>query len=134
VDYLFVDMPPGTGDVPLTVFQSIPVNGAVVVTSPQDLVTLIVKKAVTMAKMMNVPLLGVVENYSYAVCPHCGEKHAIFGESKLGEAAKEMGLNILAQLPIDPAIAKLLDEGKMEQVQSAEMEKAVKTIAEVCGK
>ncbi|MDO4845226.1 MAG: Mrp/NBP35 family ATP-binding protein [Oscillospiraceae bacterium] len=134
VDYLFVDMPPGTGDVPLTVFQSIPVTGAVVVTSPQDLVTLIVKKAVAMARMMDVPLLGVVENYAYAVCPHCGEKHAIFGESNLGEVAKEMGLPVLAQLPIDPVIAKLLDDGKMEQAHSPEMEKAAKAIAEMCGK
>ena len=134
VDYLFVDMPPGTGDVPLTVFQSIPVTGAVVVTSPQDLVTLIVKKAVAMARMMDVPLLGVVENYAYAVCPHCGEKHAIFGESNLGEAAKEMGLPVLAQLPIDPVIAKLLDDGKMEQAHSPEMEKAANAIAEMCGK
>ncbi len=131
VDYLLVDMPPGTGDVPLTVFQSIPVNGAVVVTSPQDLVTLIVKKAVGMAKMMNVPLLGVVENYSYAVCPHCGEKLAIFGESRLEEVAKELGLPVLAQLPIDPALAKLCDEGKMEQAKSEEMEQAAKKIAEL---
>ena len=131
VDYLLVDMPPGTGDVPLTVFQSIPVNGAVVVTSPQDLVTLIVKKAVGMAKMMNVPLLGVVENYSYAVCPHCGEKYAVFGESKLDEVAKELGLPVLAQLPIDPTLAKLCDEGKMEQAQSSGMEQAAKKIAEL---
>ena len=131
VDYLLVDMPPGTGDVQLTVFQSIPVNGAVVVTSPQDLVTLIVKKAVGMAKMMNVPLLGVVENYSYAVCPHCGEKLAIFGESKLEEVAKELGLPVLAQLPIDPALAKLCDEGKMERAQSEEMEQAAKKIVEL---
>ena len=130
VDYLLVDMPPGTGDVPLTVFQSIPVTGAIVVTSPQDLVTLIVKKAVNMAKMMNVPLLGVVENYAYAVCPHCGEKHAIFGESKLDAVAKELELSVLAQLPIDPEIAKLCDAGEMEKAQSAEMEQAAKKIAE----
>ena len=130
VAYLLVDMPPGTGDVPLTVFQSIPVTGAIVVTSPQDLVTLIVKKAVNMAKMMNVPLLGVVENYAYAVCPHCGEKHAIFGESKLDAVAKELELSVLAQLPIDPEIAKLCDAGEMEKAQSAEMEQAAKKIAE----
>lgn len=114
LDYLFVDMPPGTGDVPLTVFQSLPVNGIVVVTSPQDLVSMIVTKAVKMAEMMNVPILGLVENYSYYQCPDCGSKHSIFGESKLEQTAKELGLPILARLPIDPGLAAACDKGEIE--------------------
>ena len=102
VDYLFVDMPPGTGDVPLTVFQSLPVDGIIVVTSPQDLVSMIVTKAVKMAEMMDIPILGVVENYSYFQCPDCGKQHAIFGESKVEEVAAGLGLKVLAKLPIDP--------------------------------
>ena len=114
VDYLFVDMPPGTGDVPLTVFQSLPVDGIVVVTSPQELVSMIVAKAVNMAKMMNVPILGLVENYSYFECPDCGKRHSIFGQSHLDETAKELGLPILARLPIDPALAQTCDSGRIE--------------------
>ena len=105
LDYLFIDMPPGTGDVPLTVFQSIPVDGIVVVTSPQDLVSLIVTKAVRMAEMMNKPILGVVENYSYFQCPNCGEKHYIFGKSNLEQVAAELQVKVLAQIPMDPAMA-----------------------------
>ena len=114
VDYMFVDMPPGTGDVPLTVFQSLPVDGIVIVTTPQDLVTLIVKKAYNMAKMMNIPVLGLVENMSYFECPDCGKRHAIFGESKLDEVAKELGVPVLARLPIDPKTAALVDKGAVE--------------------
>lgn len=114
IDYLFVDMPPGTGDVPLTVFQSLPVDGIIMVTSPQDLVSMIVTKAVKMAHMMSVPVLGVIENYSYFKCPDCGKEHQIFGESHLDEVAKAMNLNILARLPIDPTLARACDEGTLE--------------------
>ena len=114
VDYMFVDMPPGTGDVPLTVFQSIPVDGIIVVTSPQELVSMIVGKAVKMAEMMNIPILGVVENMSYALCPDCGKKINVFGESKLEEVAKGYGLDILGRLPIDPKLAAACDRGAIE--------------------
>ena len=114
LDYLFVDMPPGTGDVPLTVFQSLPVDGVIVVTSPQDLVSMIVTKAVKMAEMMNIPILGVVENYSYFQCPDCGKQHAIFGESKVEEVAAGLGLKVLAKLPIDPALAAACDQGQVD--------------------
>ena len=114
VDFLFVDMPPGTGDVPLTVFQSLPVDGIIVVTSPQDLVSMIVSKAVHMAEMMSIPVLGLIENYSWYQCPDCGARHAIFGESRLEEVARELGLPILARLPIDPALAAACDAGKVE--------------------
>ena len=114
VDYMFVDMPPGTGDVPLTVFQSLPVDGIIVVTSPQDLVSMIVTKAVKMAKMMNIPILGIVENYSYLSCPDCGKKIAVFGESHVHDVAKSNGLEVLAQLPIDPELASLCDKGIIE--------------------
>ena len=114
VDYMFVDMPPGTGDVPLTVFQGLPVDGIVIVTTPQDLVTLIVKKAYNMAKMMNIPVLGLVENMSYFECPDCGKQYAIFGESKIDEVAKELDVPVLARLPIDPKTAALVDKGAVE--------------------
>ena len=114
VDYMFVDMPPGTGDVPLTVFQSLPVDGIIVVTSPQDLVSMIVTKAVHMAQMMSIPVLGLIENYSYYQCPDCGAKHAIFGESHLEQEAMQLGLPLLAQLPIDPELAAAIDVGKAE--------------------
>ena len=114
VDYMFVDMPPGTGDVPLAVFQSLPVDGIVVVTSPQDLVSMIVTKAVHMAQMMSIPVLGLIENYSYYQCPDCGAKHAIFGESHLEQEAMQLGLPLLAQLPIDPELAAAIDMGKAE--------------------
>ena len=117
VDYMFVDMPPGTGDVPLTVFQSLPVDGIIVVTSPQDLVSMIVTKAVNMAKMMDIPVLGLVENYSYFQCPDCGKKHAIFGDSHLEKVAMELEIPVLAQLPIDPSLAAAFDTGKIEQVE-----------------
>ena len=114
LDFLFVDMPPGTGDVPLTVFQSLPVDGIVVVTSPQDLVSMIVHKAVNMAAVMEVPVVGLVENYSYFKCPDCGKEHAIFGESKLEQTAKEMQIPVLARLPIDPGLAAACDKGEIE--------------------
>ena len=116
VDYMFVDMPPGTGDVPLTVFQSLPVDGIVIVTSPQDLVGMIVAKAVKMAEMMNIPVIGIVENMSYFKCPDCGKGHAIFGESKVAAAAAEYGIAHYARLPIDPAIATMVDAGEVEHV------------------
>ena len=117
VDFLFVDMPPGTGDVPLTVFQSLPVDGILVVTSPQDLVSMIVGKAVKMAQMMDIPLIGVVENYSYLECPDCGKHISVFGESHLEEVTAQYGLNVLAKLPIDPRLAAAVDAGQIEDAQ-----------------
>lgn len=114
VDYMFIDMPPGTGDVPLTVFQSIQVDGIIVVTTPQDLVSLIVKKAVNMAKMMNVPIVGIVENMSVYVCPDCGKAHRIFGDSNGEKIANEVGTTLLASLPIDPKTPALADKGAIE--------------------
>lgn len=114
VDFMFVDMPPGTGDVPLTVFQTLPVDGIIVVTSPQELVSLIVEKAVKMAEMMHIPVLGIVENMSYAVCPHCGEKLYVFGESHTSEIAAQYSLPVLARVPIDPQLAKNADQGVVE--------------------
>ena len=116
VDYMFVDMPPGTGDVPLTVFQSLPIDGIVIVTTPQDLVGMIVAKAVRMAEMMNVPVLGLVENMSYFTCPDCGKKHEIFGASQADSVAKEFDIAHVARLPIDPELTTMVDEGKVEQV------------------
>lgn len=119
IDFMFVDMPPGTGDVPLTVFQSLPVDGIIVVTSPQELVSMIVAKAVKMAKMMNIPILGLVENYSYFHCPDNGKDYKIFGESHLEQTAAAYGLKVLANLPIDPAIAAACDAGKAEELELA---------------
>lgn len=110
LDYLFVDMPPGTGDVPLTVFQSLPVDGVVIVTSPQDLVQMIVKKAYNMAKAMNIPVLGLVENYSYLLCPDCGKRISVFGESHVDEAAEELGLSVLGKMPIDAGLAEAVEQ------------------------
>ena len=121
VDYLFVDMPPGTGDVPLTVFQSLPVDGIVIVTSPQDLVSMIVTKAVKMANMMHIPVLGFVENYAYLECPDCGKRINVFGESKLDAVAAEFGIPVLARLPIDPKVAESYDNGLMESVNTDAM-------------
>ena len=128
VDFLFVDMPPGTGDVPLTVFQSLPVDGVVIVTSPQDLVSMIVTKAVKMANMMHIPVLGFVENYAYLTCPDCGKKISVFGESKLDQVAKEFDLPILARLPIDPAVAQACDHGLMETVDTSVLKDAVAAV------
>ncbi|MBQ7801618.1 MAG: Mrp/NBP35 family ATP-binding protein [Oscillospiraceae bacterium] len=128
VDYMFVDMPPGTGDVPLTVFQSLPVDGIVIVTSPQDLVSMIVSKAVKMANMMHIPVLGFVENYSYLKCPDCGKKIQVFGKSHLDEVAAEFGLPILARLPIDPAVAEAYDNGLMETVYTDCVEGVIEAV------
>ena len=114
VDYMFVDMPPGTGDVPLTVFQSLPVKGIIVVTSPQELVSMIVAKAVKMAEMMNIPVLGIVENYSYFECPDCGKQHHIYGESHIDEIAASYGITNIAKLPINPKLAGACDKGMIE--------------------
>ena len=114
VDYMFVDMPPGTGDVPLTVFQSLPVDGIIIVASPQELVSMIVGKAVKMANMMNIPVLGIVENMSYFECPTCKDKINIFGESRINETAKKYGIETISKLPINPKFASLSDAGKIE--------------------
>ena len=128
VDFLFVDMPPGTGDVPLTVFQSLPVDGIIVVTSPQDLVSMIVGKAVKMAKMMNIPVLGIVENMSYFECPSCHEKHAIFGESNVDAVAARNAITHVARLPIAPALAEACDRGMIERVSAPWLEPTVDLI------
>ena len=128
VDYLFVDMPPGTGDVPLTVFQSLPVDGIVIVTSPQDLVSMIVTKAVKMANMMHIPVLGFVENYSYLQCPDCGKRIEVFGKSKLDQVAAEFGLPVLARLPIDPKVAESYDNGLMETVNTDAMADVIEAV------
>ena len=128
MDYLFVDMPPGTGDVPLTVFQSIPVDGIIIVTSPQELVQMIVKKAYHMAEMMHIPVLGIVENFSYATCPDCGTKIKIFGESHVEEAAKELSLPVLGRLPIDPAFAKVADEGRFHETRHPYLADAIEAL------
>ena len=129
LDYLFVDMPPGTWDVPLTVFQSLPVDGVIVVTSPQDLVSMIVTKAVKMAEMMHIPILGIVENYSYFKCPDCGKEHDVFGESRIQEVAAGLGLKVLARLPIDPALAAACDNGGVEAYQPNPLEPLAKELA-----
>ena len=131
LDYLFVDMPPGTGDVPLTVFQSLPVDGIVIVSSPQELVQMIVKKAYHMAEMMDIPVLGVIENYSYLNCPDCGKKIELFGESKIDATAKELGIAVLAKLPLDPAIAKASDAGKIEELDTQNFETAKMVLEEL---
>ena len=130
VDYLFVDMPPGTGDVPLTVFQSLPVDGIIIVTSPQDLVSMIVSKAVKMANMMHIPVLGFVENYAYLQCPDCGKRIEVFGKSHLDKVAEDFGLPVLARLPIDPAIAESYDNGLMETVNTEALAGAIQAILE----
>ena len=128
IDYMFVDMPPGTGDVPLTVFQSLPVDGIVIVTSPQELVSMIVTKAVNMAKKMEIPIIGLVENMSYLECPDCGKKISVFGESHVEEVAKENGISVLAKIPIRPEIAKAVDTGSVEQVKADFLDQAVAAI------
>ncbi len=128
LDYLFVDMPPGTGDVALTVFQSLPVDGIVIVSTPQDLVKMIVNKAFNMAKMMNVPVLGLVENMSYYTCPDCGKKINIFGESQIDETAKELGVSVLAKLPINPQTAQMVDRGAVEDIECPELDSFVNSL------
>ena len=128
IDYMFVDMPPGTGDVPLTVFQSLPVDGIIIVTSPQELVSMIVTKAVNMAKKMNIPIIGLVENMSYLECPDCGKKISVFGESHVEEVAKENEIPVLAKIPIRPEITKSVDEGTVEYVKAEFLDTAVEAI------
>ena len=128
VDYLFVDMPPGTGDVALNVFQSIPLDGIVVVASPQELVSMVVEKAVKMAEMMEVPILGLIENMSYILCPDCGKKLRLFGEGKTAGAAARHGLQLLAEMPIDPALAALVDAGDIESFQGAWLDKVAQAL------
>ncbi len=123
VDYMFVDMPPGTGDVPLTVFQSIPLDGIIIVTSPQELVSMIVAKAANMAQMMNIPVLGLVENMSYFKCPDCGKEYNIYGESHISEVADRFGYDILARIPIDPRLAALCDKGMIELLDAEYLDK-----------
>ncbi len=128
VDVMLVDMPPGTGDVPLTVFQSIPVDGIIVVTSPQELVSMIVGKAVKMANMMNIPVIGLVENMSYLECSDCGKKIAVFGESHLNETAQKFGLPVLGRVPVDPQIARAADEGKIEELRGEWLDAAAEQV------
>ncbi|MBO4251477.1 MAG: Mrp/NBP35 family ATP-binding protein [Clostridia bacterium] len=123
VDYMFVDMPPGTGDVPLTVFQSLPIDGLIIVSTPQELVSMIVEKAVKMAEMMNIPILGLVENMSYYICPKCGEKIFVFGESNLEKNAEKFGIKNTVKIPIDPSIAAYGDSGKMEDLETCYLDK-----------
>ena len=128
IDYMFVDMPPGTGDVALTVFQSLPIDGIIVVTSPQELVGMIVEKAVNMANMMNVPILGLVENMSYYKCDDCGKEHKIFGESHIDEIAKKYNINVVAKLPIKPEIASAADAGTIEKVDTSDLDNIIESI------
>ena len=128
VDYMFVDMPPGTGDVPLTVFQSIPVDGILVVTSPQELVSMIVEKALFMAEKMNVPVLGLVENYSYMECPDCGKRLAVFGESRIDEVAGEHQIPVLAKIPVNPALASACDHGEIEAFDGTWLDQAADAV------
>jgi Mrp family chromosome partitioning ATPase/predicted Fe-Mo cluster-binding NifX family protein len=128
IDYMFIDMPPGTGDVPLTVFQSIPINGIIIVTSPQELVSMIVAKALNMAKMMNVPVLGIIENMSYIKCPDCNKEIKLFGESHLEAVAKEHNLKILAKLPVDPLLAEAADNGEIEVFDVAYLDKVAEIL------
>ena len=131
LDYLFVDMPPGTGDVPLTVFQSLPVEGIVIVTSPQELVQMIVKKAYNMADMMHIPVLGVVENFSYLKCPDCGKHISLFGESHIDEAAASLGTKVLGKLPLDPAFAQKADAGEFYQMENSYLDEAVNVLKNI---
>ncbi|WP_347039173.1 Mrp/NBP35 family ATP-binding protein [Blautia obeum] len=130
IDYLFVDMPPGTGDVPLTVFQSLPVDGIVIVSSPQDLVKMIVKKAYNMAEMMKIPVLGIVENYSYVKCPDCGKELKIFGESHIEEIAAELNVPVVGKMPIDMEYASKADSGALDQIDNEYITKAVEVMPE----
>ena len=128
LDYLFVDMPPGTGDVALTVFQSLPVDGIIIVSTPQDLVKMIVNKAFNMAQLMNVPVLGLIANMSYFTCPDCGKKHSVFGESQIDETAQELNVPVLAKLPIDPENAKLVDSGRVEDIKCPELDEFINAL------
>lgn len=131
IDFMFVDMPPGTGDVPLTVFQSLPVDGIIIVTSPQELVSMIVTKAVNMAAKMNVPIIGLIENMSYLKCPHCGETIQVFGESHIDEIAAQHNLKVLAKLPMDPKNSAYMDAGAVEAIDLPEIKDAVKAVEKI---
>lgn len=131
IDYLFVDMPPGTGDVPLTVFQSLPVNGIVIVTSPQELVQMIVKKAYNMANMMHIPVLGVVENFSFLKCPDCGKEIKMFGESHIEDVAANLGVRLLGKMPLDPAYAEAADKGAFYQIENPYLEVAEEVLKNI---
>ena len=131
IDYMFVDMPPGTGDVPLTVFQSLPVKGIVIVTSPQELVSMIVEKAVKMANKMNIPILGIVENMSYFKCPDCASVHNIFGESHIDEIAEQYGIEVLAKIPINPENAKAVDSGSVEYLEAEWLDRATDKVTDL---
>lgn len=133
IDFMLVDLPPGTGDVPLTVFQSLPLDGIVIVTSPQDLVSMIVGKAVIMAETMEIPVIGLVENYSYIECGKCGERISVFGKSHIDETAKKYNLPIIAKLPIEPALAELIDAGKVENFDNTWLDETVDYIIKSCG-
>ena len=128
VDFMFIDMPPGTGDVPLTVFQTIPVDGIIIVTSPQDLVSMIVKKALNMAKLMNIPVIGIVENYSYLECPDCKKQIKVFGESGIDKIAEEFGVPVLAKMPIDPILAENVDSGLIELYSKKHLDNCANTV------
>ncbi|MBQ7614939.1 MAG: Mrp/NBP35 family ATP-binding protein [Butyrivibrio sp.] len=131
IDFMFVDMPPGTGDVPLTVFQSLPVDGIIVVATPQELVGMIVEKAINMAKLMNIPVLGIVENMSYMTCPHCNEPIYIFGESKIDSYAASLGLNVLGKIPVNPDYASKCDAGKAEEIEVEGLDSLVYVLDEM---
>ena len=128
VDYMFVDMPPGTGDVPLTVFQSLPLDGIIIVTTPQDLVSMIVEKAANMAQLMNIPVIGLVENMSYVVCPDCGKKIQVFGDGKVNEVATKYGYEIIGKLPMDARLASLCDKGIIELMENDYLDDAADKI------
>ena len=132
IDYMFVDMPPGTGDVPLTVFQSLPLDGIIIVTTPQELVSMIVKKALNMAQLMNIPVIGLVENMSYVKCPDCGKELHIFGESKAEELCEGYGIPFLGRVPLDPNLASLCDKGIIELMENDYLDKAADAVAEFC--
>ena len=134
LDFLLVDMPPGTGDVPLTVFQSLPLDGVVIVSSPQDLVRMIVKKAYNMAMTMHIPVLGLVENYSYLKCPDCGKEIKVFGESHIDEIAEELGVSVLGKMPIDPVLADLADKGEFERACNPALDGAFPVFQELAKK
>ena len=132
-DILLVDCPPGTGDVPLTVFQSMPLDGIIIVSSPQDLVSMIVSKAANMASMMNIPVLGLVENMSYAKCPDCGKEIKVFGESHIEEVAEKFGYDLLGRIPLDPKLSALVDRGMIELMENDYLDNACKTVIEKLG-
>ena len=134
VDVMFIDCPPGTGDVPLTLFQSLPVDGIVIVSTPQDLVSMIVSKAVNMANLMNIPVIGLVENMSYAICPDCGKHIEIYGKTHIDEVADSFGLKVLGRLPFDPNFASLCDKGEIEALESDTLADAVSAIKEIIAK